>query len=180
MKQGVPCPVLGLLLASRVVMMGTHPPRADGETGRDQYPLHPRMLFSSCPELGFPDALSDLTKEQTNSLLLGSHSGLGWPNLCRLFCLFFRVRRCARLCTSQHHPAAGALCSSIPVVCLVSQVWPISLLLFRTHLEPGGASVFLSVFLQCLVKPKLSPVAKGCVLKNPSRTCSLLWPAWTL
>lgn len=35
------------------------------------------------------------------------------------------------------------------------------------HLKPGGASVFLSVFLQCLVKPKQSPVAKGCVLKEP-------------
>lgn len=133
MKQGVPCPVLGLLLASRVVVMGPDPPKVDGKTGRNWFPLYPGMLFSNCAELGFPDTLSDPKEEQTNSLLLGSHSGLGWPNLCRLFWLFFKVRCSsrARICMLQHHTAAGALCSSIPVVCLVSQVWLISLLLIR-------------------------------------------------
>lgn len=62
-KQGVPCPVLGSLLESRVVVMGTDEPfarkvegkaglSAPGETaGLGQWPLDPRMLFRNCTEL---------------------------------------------------------------------------------------------------------------------------------
>ena len=63
-KQGVPCPVLGSLLESRVVAMGTG--EVGGETGLSalgetaelvRRPLDPRVLFRNCAEWssrGFP------------------------------------------------------------------------------------------------------------------------------
>lgn len=62
-KQGVPCPVLGSLLESRVVVMGTDEPfahKVNGKAGLSalgetaelvRYPLYPRMLFRNCTEL---------------------------------------------------------------------------------------------------------------------------------
>lgn len=44
--------MLGLLLASRVVVMGSDPPKVDGKTGRNPYPLYPGMLLSNRAELG--------------------------------------------------------------------------------------------------------------------------------